>query len=141
MKNFIRIASIAGLLALSGAAAFAQSELKANIPFGFQTPGGREMPAGPYVITELGTQTGVQTYRILNMDTHQAVAALASDVVRRPAKDTNNRPVLTFKCAGEVCGISGIFRTGSQYGAGLRVHLKNVDPTTQIAEIAIPFGE
>jgi len=141
MKKFFCFAPIVGLLALSGSA-FAQSELKAKIPFAFATPAGGEMPAGNYVISQLVTNTGVSSYRILNMDTRKAVAALSSTTVKRPGGETDYRPMMTFRCIGDSCALSGIYRTGSALGDGMRAHpRKAVDPTTQIAEIAIPLGE
>lgn len=142
MTNFFRFTSIAGLLAISGVASFAQtSELRADIPFAFATPNGGEMPAGHYMIGRMNQRSGLTVYRFLNVATHQSTIALASDAVKRSPGDKTYKPELKFRCAGDACAIAGIYRAGEQYGDGVRVHLKNVDPTMQIAEIAIPLGE
>lgn len=142
MTNFIRTAAVAGLVALGGASAFAQSDLRAKVPFAFATPGGGQMPAGSYEITRLNNTAAIPTYRILNVETKRSVVAMASDSASRPAGESNARPVVTFRCAGDNnCAISGVFQPGQRTGDGIRVPLKNVDPTTQIAEIMIPFGE
>ncbi len=143
MTNIIRIAAVGALAVLGGASAFAQSDLKAKIPFAFATPGGGALPAGTYEISKLNSVAAIPTYRILNLDTKQSVVAMASDSVRRPANSgaSVDKPIVTFRCAGENCAISGVFHSNSTTGDAIRVPLKNVDPTTQIAEIAIPFGE
>jgi hypothetical protein len=138
MKTFLKIATVA---AMAAASAFAQSDLKAKIPFAFATPGGGEMPAGQYEITRSTVTSAIPTYRILNLDTKKSVMAMAADTVRRPGTDKTGSPVLTFRCAAESCGLSGVFPSGSEFGYGVRTKLKNVDPKVQIAEIAIPFGE
>ncbi|MBC7925178.1 MAG: hypothetical protein H7039_05930 [Bryobacteraceae bacterium] len=141
MKNLVRLASIAGLIAFSGSAAFAQSDMKARVPFAFATPGGGQMPAGTYAVSKLSNNSVLTTYRLYNVESRKSVIAFAAEVVQRPEKDTTYAPQLTFRCAGENCAISGIFHTGSKYGSGMRVRMKNVDPAMQIAEIAIPVGE
>jgi hypothetical protein len=98
------------------------------------------MPAGSYEITRLNSTAVIPTYRILNVESKKSVVAMSSDSVRRPGGETDH-PVVTFRCAGENCAIAGIFQAGQRTGDGIRVPLKNVDPTMQIAEIMIPFGE
>jgi hypothetical protein len=140
MKNFIRTATLTALVALGGASAFAQSDLKARIPFAFATPGGGMMTAGSYDVSKLNTG-GIPAYRILNLDTKQSVIAVASESANRPAADKTGRAVLTFRCAGDNCAISGLYPVNSPTGSRFRAPLKNVDPATHIAEIMIPFGD
>lgn len=142
MINFIRTATVAALVALGGSSACAQSDLRAKVPFAFATPGGGAMPAGSYEITRLTNTAAIPAYRILNVDTKKSVVAMASESVNRPVGESVERPALTFKCAGDNnCAISGVFQPGQRTGDAIRAPLKNVDPTTQIAEVMIPFGE
>ena len=138
MKTILKIATVA---AMAAASAFAQSELKAKIPFAFATPGGGEMPAGQYEIARSNATSAIPTYRILNVDTKRSVIAMAANTMRRPANEKTGGPVLTFRCAAENCALSGVFAGGSDFGYGIRSKIKNADPKVQIAEIAIPFGE
>ena len=137
MSSFIRIAAVAGLFALTGVAAFAQTDLKADVPFAFETPGNGHMPAGKYLITKVSGSSPAPMYRLLSMNTGESVIALSTQQIHR-ANDL--RAVLTFRCA-DTCAISGVYPGGSQVGYGIRVRVKPSVPATEVAEIRIPLGE
>jgi|SwirhisoilCB3_FD_contig_31_5288666_length_516_multi_6_in_0_out_0_1 hypothetical protein len=138
MSSFIRIAAVAGLFALTGVAAFAQTDLKADVPFAFETPGNGHMPAGKYLITQVSASSPTPMYRFLSLNTGESVIALSTQQVHRTS---DLRAVLTFRCAADTCAISGIYPGGSQVGHGIRVRVKPTVPATEVAEIRIPLGE
>jgi len=141
INRIFRIVTVAGVVALSTTAAFAQSELRAKVPFAFATPGGGQLPAGEYAFSKLNTSSPSVVYRISSVATGKGVIALAADTINRAATEDKWIPELTFRCAGDNCALSGIFPAGSSTGYGVKGKITPADPTTAIAEIRIPMGE
>ena len=102
MKSTLNsLLTIAAGFALSAAAAYGQ-ELKANIPFSFQTASGVQ-PAGEYQISKVTTDGAVMKLR--NMETGRT----AMTGMGRPATDAAAKPQLVFKCGSESgCALAGM---------------------------------
>lgn len=132
-----RAAVLTGLLAFGGITASAQSNLIAKVPFAFGTPAGGNMPAGTYVLTQIGGSSSIPTYRILNISTKKSVLARPTQTLER----SDDLSQLVFRCAAETCALSGVFPGGSRLGYVMPFTLKTDSPATEIAEIRIPMGE
>lgn len=137
MTNLMnRIAGLTGLMVLTGAAAFAQSEMKVEVPFTFHTPTATMAP-GTYTFTNMLTSTSTPIYRLRNADTKKTVLVVAPTVVGRKWNDTTDAKVV-FKCVGEYCALATIYSPSAPSGHALSVDLKEAPAGEKIASVVIP---
>jgi len=133
-RNLIHFALMAGVLAVTGTAAFAQN-LQANIPFDFQVSG-KTLPAGQYSLNRLTMYTGAG-WTLRHFGGREAAMAIStSGGVPRPG--THNKPgALTFKCVGAACALQSLYAPGAVSGYAFRAEPRNVDPKVQVATIRV----
>lgn len=131
-----RVAGLAGLVMLTGAAAFAQSEMKLDVPFTFHTPTATMAP-GAYTITNVATNTSTPIYKVRNEDTKKTVLVVAPTRVGRKGTDKFNAKV-EFRCAGEYCALATIYGVANPSGHALPLNLKNAPAGEKIASVVIP---
>jgi hypothetical protein len=135
-KLFNTIAAAGALLVLNGATALAQSNMKVDVPFAFQTPTS-QLPAGQYFITEVGTRNVMPFYRIQHGETGESVLVVApGNTSRKP--NMNALPAqVAFRCAADVCALAEIFPLGSDRGFSIPVKLKNVPKTAALNTVTL----
>jgi hypothetical protein len=131
-----RIAGLAGLLVLTGAAAFAQSEMKLEVPFTFSTPNATMAP-GTYSIMLVKYAAAAPVYRVRNMDTKKTILAIAPTRVTRKGKDLTDARV-EFQCAGEYCALATIYNATAATGDSLPVRLRKTAHGEKVASVMIP---
>ena len=131
-----RIAALAGMLVLTGTAAFAQ-EMKLDVPFAFHTPNATMAP-GTYLMTHVPSGTSTVVYRVRNAETGKSVLVVAPNRVSRKSGETNYAPKVDFQCAGEYCALATIYRPSNPAGDGLSVNLKKAPRGEKIAGVTIP---
>ena len=140
-NSLIQFAAVAGLLAVSGASAFAQS-LKADVPFAFATPAGGQIPAGKIEVTDTNSSSAVSAYSLWHVATGKRVIAVAPLSLSRPRNKKAEDAVLLFQCTEGSCALAGIYKSGEQVGHGMRIRTKPATaPATQVAEVWIPLAE
>jgi hypothetical protein len=132
-----RIAALAGMLGLAGTVAFAQSEMKLDVPFTFHTPAATMEP-GTYTVTHVSTGTSTAVYRVRNAETRKTILVVAPDRVTRKGNDPDFAPKVDFLCAGEYCALATIYRPAYPSGDGLPVNLKNPPRGEKVAGVTIP---
>jgi hypothetical protein len=138
MINLInRIAGLAGLAMLTGAAAFAQSEMKLDVPFTFHTPNATMAP-GTYTVTRVLQPVGLPVYRVRNLDTKKTILVIAPNQVNRAGDDKNFEAKVDFRCAGEYCALATIYSPNRPAGDALPVMLKNAPRGEKVAAVTIP---
>lgn len=134
MTTFInRLALIAGFVAMTGTAAFAQ-QLQGNVPFEF-TAAGKSMPAGKYEIARLGGH--LSGWLVKHVDTNRRTIVLANSEAHRPESESE-KATLVFQCSTDnECGLKSLFRADSKTGYEFPVRLKSVDPGVRIASVRL----
>lgn len=137
-KTINRIAATGALLMLTGAVAFAQSEMKLDVPFAFHTPT-NQMPAGKYYVTELGGLRSAPFFRLQHAETGKSALVVAPVSVERRSSEKGLPPAVSFKCAGDYCAIAEIFQIASTTGHAIPVKMKPAAGTT-VATITIPIA-
>ena len=137
MMNLMnRVAGLAGLLMLTGAAAFAQSEMKLEVPFTFHTPNATMAP-GAYTIANVYTGTTNAVFKVRNMDTKKTILVAAPIRVARKGPDQFS-PKVEFRCAGEYCALATIYNVAAPSGQAVPVNLKNAPRGEKLASVVIP---
>ena len=132
-----RIAGLVGLMVLTGTAAFAQSEMKLDVPFTFHTPKATMAP-GTYTITHVAQAGSTPIYRVQNVDTKKAVLVVAPTSVARAANESLFDAKASFQCAGEYCALSAIYNRNKPTGDVLPVQLKKAPRGEKVAGVTIP---
>ena len=132
-----RIAGLAGLMLLTGAAAFAQSEMKLDVPFTFHTPTATLAP-GTYTITHVLQAGSTPVYRVRNMDTKKTVLVIAPTSVARAAGEKQYPAKADFQCAGEYCALSAIYNLSKPTGDAVPVRMKHAPRGEKVASVTIP---
>ena len=125
---------LAGLVVLTGAAAFAQSDMKLNVPFTFHTSRATLAP-GTYAIQHL-PNSGSGVYKLRNMDTRKSTIVVAPIRVTRDLNNGEHAKV-EFKCAGEYCALATIYGLAQPAGDSIPVKLRNVRPGEKEASVMI----
>ena len=131
-----RIVAVGALLLFGSALAFAQSEMKVEIPFDFQTHNGR-MPAGVYKVTELAESQPMQFFRLKHADTGKSTVLVSAGSTQRSAAAAALPAQVNFRCAAEACAISEIFTFGTVSGhrfAAIRLHADR----DEVATVRVP---
>ena len=132
-----RIAGFAGLVMLTGAAAFGQSEMKIDVPFTFHTSQATMAP-GTYTITPVAYAGSAPVYRLRNAETRKSILVVAPMSVRRAADDKDFGAKADFMCAGEYCALSAIYNLSNPSGNGIPVQLKNAPRGEKVASVSVP---
>jgi hypothetical protein len=128
--NLTRTMILAATVVLSAAAVFAQTKLTAKIPFAFGAMT-EHMSAGRYEVVSASSATpGV--LRIRNVATGEA-ANLGIGVPTVPENPKGAR--LVFKCAGETCAVSEVWRDD---GRGYKFATPRVKPS-QLERVAVIY--
>ncbi len=136
-RNFTsRFVLMAGVLALTASASMAEN-LRGKIPFEF-TVSGKTMPAGTYEVMK--TDSVAPIWVLGNLDTKQRAVAVSTSTAPDRAKNERDKPVLTFRCAGEKCALSGLYGTGNVTGVAFPMPA-NRDPRVQIATVRVTLGD
>jgi hypothetical protein len=139
-KPIARSLALSGLLIFGGAAAFAQSELRIDVPFTFHTPNATMAP-GRYSIVAINGAQPVAVYRFRNLASGKAVAVTAANKRYRSRSDKTGADV-EFRCAGEYCALAAIHGLNSPTADLVPVRLKPAAaPNTPFAQIRIPASE
>lgn len=128
-RTMNRIALLAGMTMLTGIAAFAQN-LKGTVPFNF-TAGRAELPAGTYQFERQATVT--PTWIVRNVDTGKRVVLVSASGAQRPAAESDTS-ALTFRCAGEQCGLQALHGAGAVQGFRFSIY-SDPGPSVQVATI------
>jgi len=128
--NLTRTMIVAATVALSAAAVFAQTKLTANIPFAFGAMTAH-MSAGRYeIVSAMPSNAGV--LQIRNVATGEA-ANLGIGIPTVPENAKGAR--LVFKCAGEACAVSEVWRDD---GRGYKFATPQVKPS-QLERVAVIY--
>src|ERR1700693_45543 len=106
-----RISLFAATAVFLGTAAYGQTTMKADVPFGFAIPGGGAT-AGNYVV-DLNTNGGGKVVRLYNVDTHKGVLAITTNLSGGPVQQTT--PRLVFRCGAIGCAVSEIWTGDAGY--------------------------
>lgn len=136
MKLMTKIAAVGSLLVLNGAMAFAQSEMKLDVPFAFAVSN-VEMPAGKYYISDLNGARTIPYFRIQHAETGKTAIAVSSHGVDRKGKITKYVPQVAFECAGSNCALSAVYQIGAFSGRAFPVK-KLAPKNAQVATVVIP---
>ena len=132
-----RIAGLVGLMMLTGTAAFAQSEMKLDVPFTFHTTNATMSP-GTYTIALVPQMSPTPVYRIRNAETRKTVLVTATTRVNREAGDKKLGAKVEFQCAGEYCAIAKIYDNLQPTGQALNVRLANGPRGEKVASVMVP---
>lgn len=134
MKNIMKRTAAAGaLLMLSGAAAFAQSEMKVEVPFTFHVVGATMAP-GKYAIVKVPTNTA--PYFRLRHENGKTVLVAPQNTVQ--PKKLESRAEVAFQCAGEYCALQSINTGFGSAIAVVPVRMKPAFRGEKVAEVRIP---
>lgn len=131
-----RLAAVGALLLMNGAVALAQSEMKFEVPFAFETPHA-QMPAGKYFVTELNGLRAAPFYRVQHAETGKAVVLVAPITVTRKNSARELKPQVAFHCAAEQCALAEIYGVGTTYGHAIPVKLKKTATTASLQTVTI----
>lgn len=123
----------AALLSLTGAVAFAQSEMKVDVPFAFGIPGAT-LPSGTYTVTHL-TNQNVPFYKLRHESGKVALVVAGIKTGRRGAGNTAE---VAFDCAGEHCALKALYWPTELQGDGVPVRLRTAPTGLKTAEVRIP---
>lgn len=129
-----RMAVVAGLLAISGAAASA--EMRADVPFAFTTPGGGQVAAGP-VTLRTSTEAPTRIFTVGRENGKRVIVSATQNILRKESKV--NEGSLLFRCADGNCALAGVFAPGEMRGWAVHVKRTKLPPATQISEIRVPL--
>lgn len=132
-----RLAGLAGLLVLTSTAAFAQSEMKVDVPFTFHTPTATLDP-GTYTISHVLYAGSSPIYRLRHGETGKSVLVIAPTRVERKATEQKYDAKVEFRCAGEYCALATIYSLTKPAGDALPVSLKNAPRGEKVAAVIIP---
>lgn len=133
----IRVATVAGLLALNGVAAFAQTT--ADVPFAFTTPAGGTVPAGKIEISTMRSTSPVGLYMLRSVESSKNLLFVRGAGVQRLSEKGGYPGKLVFECAGGNCALVQIFGEGDPTGYRIPSRLPNPPPATQIATVEVPL--
>jgi hypothetical protein len=95
-----------------GTTAFAQTTMRADVPFGFHVSGGG-VDAGNYLIHVENGGTG-KVVTIYNNDSHHSALAVTFQLFAKPGEAI--RPRLVFRCGGTGCALSEVWTLDGGYG-------------------------
>jgi hypothetical protein len=128
--NLTRTMILAATVALSAGAVFAQTKLTAKIPFAFGAMT-EHMSAGRYeILRGLSSNPGVLQIR------NVATGETANLGIGIPAMPENSKGArLVFKCAGEKCAVSEVWRDD---GRGYKFSTPRVKPS-QLERVAVIY--
>jgi hypothetical protein len=121
---------VAAALAFSTAVVFAQTKLNANVPFAFTTMG-EYLPSGHYTIVS-ASSANPGVLRIRNEATGQA-NNVGIGIPTVP--DGTHQPRLVFKCAGDKCALSEVWRDD---GRGYKFWTPRTKPS-QLEHVAVIY--
>lgn len=130
IKNVL---AAAALLSFTGAVAFAQSEMKVDVPFAFEIPTAT-LPSGTYTITHLTNQT-VPFYKLRHESGKVSLVVAAMKTGRH---GIGNPGQVAFECAGEHCALKAFYWPTEPQGDGVLVRLRNAPSGLKTAEVRIP---
>ena len=132
-----RIAGLAGLMMLTGTVAFAQSEMKLDVPFTFHTTNATMSP-GTYTIAPVPQMSPTPVYRIRNVETRRSILVTAATSVSRKADDKQLGAKVEFQCAGEYCALAKIYDAQKPTGQALHLRLAKAPRGEKVASVMIP---
>ena len=109
-KKLTRSIIVAAAFACSAAVVFAQTKLTANVPFAFSTMGAHWSSGHYEIVSATSSNAGILLIRSV------ATGEQTNLGIGIPAlADNSNAPRLVFKCAGEKCALSEVWRDGRGY--------------------------
>jgi len=132
MTTLTKTLTFAAALMIAAGAASAQN-LKADIPFAFET-NGKAMPAGTYDVSKLHSASAV--FRLQDGEGHavMALGAVAHDPDKAWRQD--RKPRLAFACADTRCTLIQVY-TGNENPAYEVSRPKTTDIGTRIAVVTM----
>jgi hypothetical protein len=126
--NLLLIAT--GVAAMAATTSAQEIALKANIPFAFSVYRGATLEPGSYTVALNG-----HLLRIRNEETGNAVAV---NTIGHQGK-ADEKPSLTFACAGERCQISAIHLGGDELGAEVPAPKLSKSDREELAVVNVPL--
>jgi hypothetical protein len=116
--------------------AFAQSDMRLDVPFAFSTPH-MQMPAGKYYISEVGGNRSVPFYRVQHAETGKSTVIVSPGTVTRKGVAYRLNAQVDFRCIDEQCALATIYPVGSQVGRTIPVKSKSGAKGSQVATLSL----
>lgn len=137
MKLMTRFAAVGALLVLNGAMAFAQAEMKLEVPFAFAVRN-TEMPAGKYYILDMNQGRAVPYFKVQHAETGKTAVAVSSyAVTRKGGLNAKLIPQVAFQCAAGNCALAAVYPAGEPAGRAFPV--KKLTPKdARVATVVLP---
>ena len=127
LRQMIRVAAFGAAVFLSGGVATAQTGMRVDVPFSFGTPTA-QMPAGEYVVSALPGNQAVPIYRLTHLVSGKVNMVVAPAMVTREPAAEGLPAQVRFRCIGEYCALSEIYRRAEYGGYGLHLKAKPAHP-------------